>query len=204
MNRARLWILGVALLAFGCAHTVKVPLRPAFDTGVAESSALKSVQPPMRFRSGKFTDSRGDTTKLAMFQQQMHTYNLYGERPMSEVLFEGLGVLISRADHRWNEGAEPQVQVDVVLLSVQAARNAGMIAVGASSSVQVKLDFVDPRANRILYSGIYNGSDKRSQAMIGLMGMVRASIDQSILNCLNEAGKDEKLAEALRSLSTAP
>lgn len=204
MNRSRLFLLGVALLASGCAHTVNMPLRPAFDAGVAESGALGSLRPALRIRAGTFTDSRADTTKLAMFQQAMHTYNLYGERPMREVLFEGLGVLISRAGHQWNSGGEPQVQVDMTLLSVQAIRNAGMVAVGASSSVQIKLDFVDPRDNRTLYSGIYNGSDKRSQAMVGFMGMVRASLDQSIVNCINEAGKDEKLVLALRPLTTPP
>lgn len=204
MNRASLWILGAALLAAGCAHTVKVPLRPAFDGGVAESAVLASIRPALVVQPGRFTDSRGDTSKLAMFKQGVHTFNLYGERPMGDVLFEGLAVVFSRAGHTLGGSAEPQLRVDITLLSVQAARNAGMVAVGASSAVQIKLDFEDVRAGRPVYSGIYNGTDKRSRAMVGTMGMVNASIDQSILNCLNEVGKDDRLATTLRTLSSAP
>ncbi len=204
MRRFGLWILGAGLLVAGCAHTVNVPLQPAFQTGIAKSSALESVRPPVPFGAGSYRDGRADTTKLAMFEQGPHKFTLYGMRPMRDVLFEGLGTLLTHAGHSWGDSLPPQVRVDATLLNMQAARNAGMIAVGASSSVQVKFDFTDARTHQLLYSGIYNGSDKRSQAMIGLMSMVNASIDQSILNCVNEVGKDEKLAAALATVGKTP
>lgn len=196
------WAVALALLA-GCAHTVRMPLQPSFESGVTESKALATVRPALRVGRGEFTDSRTDTTRLATFQQAIHTFNLYADRPMQDVLAEGLGVVLTRAGHTFPASAEPQVVVNTTLLSVQAARNAGMIAVGASSSVQVKLDFVEMPSRRLIHSGVYNGSDKRSQALVGLMGMVRASLDQSIINCMNEVGADEKLASALRGLAAS-
>ncbi len=198
-----MWV-GAVLLVSGCAHTVHVPLNPSFQSGLSKTNALVSVRPPVTVGAGRYSDARPDTSKLAMFKQQMHTYNLYGDRPVSQVVFQGLHTLFTDAGHTWNDAADAPLRLDVQLLSVQASRNAGMIAVGAESAIQIKLDVMDARQNRVLYTQIYNGTDKRSQALVGFMGMVRASINQSILNCVNEVGKDEKLAAALTATNARP
>jgi uncharacterized lipoprotein YajG len=204
MNRRPLILVAMLMLLAGCAHTVKVPLHPMLDTAAPQANALSSVRPALVVAQGRFTDSRTDTTMLAMFQQGPHTFNLYGDRPMSQVLNEGLQALFTRAGHKWVTGGDAQVRVDAQLLSMSAARNAGFVAVGASSAVQVKLDFFDVRQGKQVYTQVYNGSDKRSQAMIGLMSMVNSSINQSIVNCLEEVGRDEQLAAALRAMNPLP
>lgn len=204
MKRRPLILLATLLLLAGCAHTVKVPLHPSFDSTAPQANALSSVRPALSVAEGGFTDSRSDTTKLATFQQGAHTFNLYGDRPVSQALSEGLQSLFTRAGHQWSKGGDAQVRVDVQLLSFSAARNAGFVAVGASSALQVKLDVFDAKQGKQIYSQVYNGSDKRSQALVGLMSMVNSSINQSIVNCLEEVGRDERLAVALRALNAAP
>jgi len=202
MTRSGLLLLPLCLVFAACTHHVDVALRPEYQTALAPAAELATVTPPLAFVQGDFTDRRPDTTRLATFKQGMHTYNLFGERPIQDALFEGLHTLFTSAEQRWDEpGADPSdVRVNLELMNVQADRNAGVINVGATSSIQVKLDFLDAQDGQLIYSEVYNGTDKRTRALIGLMGMVRQSIDASIVNCLNAVGADAKLAAALRRL----
>ena len=89
------------------------------------------------------------------------------------------------------------MKVNLEFISIQAARNAGFINVGASSMIQIRLDFVEAATDQAIYSQVYSGQDERSQALIGLMDMVRASVDDSMINCFQSVGDDEGLARAL-------
>jgi len=201
MNRA-FAILALGALA-ACTHHVDVELRPDYPTGVKES-VLTSVRPAVSFARGGYADKRGDTTMLATFKQGVHTYNLFGQRPASDALFEGVQILVERAGHTWVPGDSGQVRIDLQLLGMEANRNAGLFEVGASSKVQIKLDFVDRATGRLIYSDVYNGADQRSKALIGGMGMVKASLDGSIINCINQVGADSRLVDALRQWVQAP
>ena len=202
MRHARLYPLAALVLA-ACTHRVPVALNLASPDSAVSGAALATVRPPLSFRRGEFADKRSDTSRLATFKQQAHTYNLYGDRPMQEVLYDGLRAVLTSAGHRWASDSAPAIRLDVQLLNVQASRNAGMINVGASSSIQVKVDFVDAATGQPIYSEVYNGSDERARAMIGLMGMVRESLNASLAKCLTAVAQDPKLAAALQARTRA-
>lgn len=191
----------VALFAFicvGCSHTVKVGLRPNFDADLPKENQIVTVKPAASFVQGKFSDKRADTSKLTTFKQGIHTYNLYEERPLDAAFFEGLKALFTHAGHMWADSGAAEVRVDLQMLNFQASRNAGFLMVGASSSVQIKLDFVNAQTGNVIYAEIYSGVDKRDKAMLGLMGMVRKSIDAAIIDGVKNVGNDNALAAALK------
>ncbi|MFB0517219.1 MAG: hypothetical protein ACETWG_11545 [Candidatus Neomarinimicrobiota bacterium] len=187
----------VFIMIAGCMHTVYVPLLPDFDANIYGLNKLANVQPAVKFSQGDFADKSSDIGLLATFKQGIHTYNLYEERPIDEALFEGLNVLLTSSGHEWVGTGEGEIKVDLQLLSVQASRYAGLINVGANSSIQIKLDFIDPSTNDVIYTQIYNGTDERAQALVGLMDLVKKSIDASIINCINSVGDDDNLAQKL-------
>ena len=167
-----------------CTHYVKVPLQPNYEENLIKENALSSVQPAIKFKKGKFTDKRADTSNLSTFKQQANTFILNAERPVDEAIFDGLKALLSGSGHEWSESDTTEVRIDMQLLSLHASRNAGMVTVTASSNIQIKLDFVSMKTDEIIYTGIYNGIDDRGQAMVGLMSMVIKSIDASIIDSI--------------------
>ena len=199
--KKKLVLLVVMLSVLGaCTHRVDVALRPDFKAKLQQGHELPKVTPALQFFKGDYADKRTDPTMLAQFKQPMHTYNLFEERPMADALYEGLGAAIGGSGHQWNEGKDGDVKVNATFVNLQAARNAGFIMVGATSSIQIKLDFIDAKTGDTLYTNIYSGNDKREQAMIGLMGMVKASIDASLVNCVQGVVDDAELAKALQKV----
>lgn len=198
MRQISLCVLA-AFMAVSCTHRVPVMLSASPASDALSNGELASVRPALVFRRGSFADKRADTTKLAMFKQGVHTYNLHAERPVQDALFDGIGALLTGAGHRWADAdTAAAIRIDLQLLNLQASRNAGLINVGASSSIQLRLDFADARTGQAIYSEIYNGTDERARAMIGLMSMVRESLNASVVNALTTIGRDPKLAAALR------
>ena len=49
----------------------------------------------------------------------------------------------------------------------------------------------------MLYTNIYSGTDKRDQAMIGMMGMLKDSIDAALIRCMQSVVDDGELVKAL-------
>lgn len=191
-------MLFLTLLLFThCTHTVNVALRPNYQADLIPDNELSTVEPSINFGKGQFSDKRADKSKLASFKQGVHTYNLYGERPFEEALYEGLRTLFVKSGHQWSDSTSGDVQVDLQLLSSHARRNAGFIKVGATSSIQVKLDFTDMAANDVIYTQVYNGMDERDRTLIGTMSLVEESINACINDCLNKVGIDKDLARAL-------
>ena len=189
--------LFLIIILAGCTHKVYLPLMPDYDTEVEASNELTALTPSLKFCQGDFVDKRSNVSMYATFKQQVHTYNLYAERPIEEAIFDGLAVMLDKSGHSWSDSGEGQIKVNLQLLTSTASRNAGFVSVGATSSVQVKLDFVNNDSGDLIYSQIYNGTDDRSQAMIGLIDMVKKSIDASIVDCINNVANDESLAQAL-------
>ncbi len=198
MKRNVFILLSILLLVVGCSHTVNLALRPSFQENLSPGNELSSIQPAIKFSQGEFTDKRADIGKLASFKQGVHTFNLYDERPIDEALYEGLQVMMTASGHEWLGEETGQVKIDMQFLGFQASRNAGFIKVGASSNIQIKLDFIDTKTDEVIYSQVYNGTDERDQALIGLMDMVKKSIDASIINCISNVGEDADLARALK------
>jgi hypothetical protein len=180
-----------------CTHRVDVALRPNFNAELKPGRELTRVAPAVTFVRGEFEDKRPNPTQLATFKQQMHTYNLYEERPIADALYEGLRAAVTASNQMWSDSTAGDVKVNLTFINLQAARNSGMVSVGATSSIQIKADFLNARTRNVIYSNIYTGSDERSKAIVGLMGMVKASIDASILRCVQSVVDDPGLAKAL-------
>ncbi|NQU54332.1 MAG: hypothetical protein HQ522_17535 [Bacteroidetes bacterium] len=185
------------VLLTGCTHKVYLPLIPDYEMEVNSSDILKSIEPSMQFVKGSFEDKRSDITLFATFKQQVHTYNLFAERPVEDAIYDGIAVMFDKNGHSWSDSETGQIKINLKLLSATAARTTGMIKVGANSSIQINLEFVDNKSGNLIYSQEYNGTDERSQVMIGLMDMVKKSIDASIINCINNVANDKLLAESL-------
>lgn len=197
MSRKLVVLFAFVACVTACTHRVNLALRPTFDNAL-RSEGLAAITPPLTVRPGDVVDKRADTTKVAMFKQGIHTYNVYAERPPADVIVEGLQSLFSRAGHTWTDVADARITVDIQLLGIETARNAGFVKVGAISTVQIRLDFMATSSGTAIYSEVYNGTDERDRALVGLMGMVKDSVDQAIINCLDSVGKDARLAAALR------
>ena len=200
MKINKLVIIPVIMVLFfvGCTQTVLVPLTPYYPTGIFSATELASFDTPLQFIKGDFEDKRADASMYATFKQQAYTYQLFTERPVEEVIYNGLAVMLKQAGHSWSDDEAGQIKVNLQLLSTTASRNAGMVMVGATSSIQIKLDIIDNNSSNLVYSQIYNGNDERSQAMIGLMDMVKESVDASIINCIYNVSNDTLLTQALK------
>ena len=200
MKKRIIILTAVLALLVSCTHRVDVALRPDFGTQIQSGHYLANIVPPMKFFMGEYRDKRPDPTMLATFKQQVHTYNLYEERPMADALLDGLKALVVASKQEWSGMPDGDVKIDLTFINLQAARNAGLISVGATSSMQIKADFVNAKTGELIYTNVYTGQDDRSQAMIGLMGMVKDSIDASIVRCIQSIGDDEALAKALAKI----
>ena len=188
----------IVILIAGCTHKVYLSLMPDYDKELVTSNVLSAVTPSVKFVKGDFEDIRADVSKYATFKQQIHTFNLFAERPVEEAIFEGIAVMLKKSGHSWLDSGDGQITVNLQLMSSTASRNAGFVMVGATSSIQIKLDFKETDSGLLLYSNIYNGTDERSQAMVGFLDMVKKSIDASIINFVNDVANDESLAQSLR------
>lgn len=193
-------VASVMTLMAACTHRVDVALRPNFGAELKPGRELGKVVPAVMFSRGEFVDKRPNPTQLASFKQQTHTYNLYEERPIADALYEGLKAAVTASNHIWSDTTAGDVKVNLTFINLQAARNAGMVSVGATSSIQVKADFLNAKTGDVVYSNIYTGSDERSKAVVGLMSMVRASIDASIVRCVQSITDDQGLAKALAAM----
>ncbi len=198
MRRNLIFLILILVVMAGCQHRVNVALRPDFDATIQPGIELSNVESAIQFFKGEFADKRPDPSSLAKFKQPMHTYTLYEERPVDEALFEGLEVLITTSGHRWSNSEQGNVKVNVEFINLTAARVAGFIKVGATSGIQIKVDFLDAKTGDTIYTNVFSGTDKRSRALIGVMGMVKDSIDGSIVNCIQSVGDDADLSRALK------
>lgn len=197
MRSSRTVVAALCAVLAGCTHNVNVALTPDYSNGLPRDNVLAAVRPALSFSRGQFSDRRADTTRLAHFKQGAQTYNLVAERRPQDALFDGVRAVLTQAGHSWADTGKADVRVDMQLLGLEASRNAGLVQVGASSRVQVRLDF-SGSDGRLLRSEVYNGTDERRQALVGLMGMVRESIDASIINCMTNVARDAQLVVALR------
>jgi len=198
MRRNLIFLILILVVLAGCTHKVNVALRPDFDATLQPGNELSKVEPAIQFFKGKFTDKRPDLSSLAHFKQGWHSYTLYEERSVDELLFEGLEVLITTSGHQWSNTEEGEVKVNIEFINLTAARAAGFIKVGATSGIQIKIDFLDAKTGDVIYTNIFSGTDERDRALIGVMGMVKDSIDSSIVNCIQGVGDDADLSSALK------
>jgi len=203
MRRSVIFLLLILAVLAGCTHKVNVALRPDYDATLQPGNELSKVKPAIQFFKGEFADKRSDPSKLTGFKQAMHTYNLYEERPVEEAIFEGLEVLITTSGHQWSKTEEGEVKTNLQFINCQADLNTSLLSiVSATSGVQIKLDFVDAKTGDVIYTNIYSGNDERS-LFIGYIGMMKKSIDASIINCIQSVGDDADLARALMKFKSS-
>lgn len=198
MKRNLVFLFLILIILVGCSHNVNVALRPEYGTELESGEALSTVTPQITFSRGEFLDRRLDPSVLAKFKQGLHTYYIEEERPVDEAFYEGLEVLVTSSGHYWDNSGKGDVKINLEFINCYASRVAGFVTVSAESSVEIFLEFVDEERREVIYSDYYKGSDQRSQAMIGLIGMVKNSIDASIVRCVQNVGRDRSLAKALR------
>jgi hypothetical protein len=146
-----------------------------------------------------FTDRRPDTLRLATYQVGVHTYRAYGDRSLDDVIFEGLGAVIAEAGHRWIGGDSGQVRIDLQLFALNGAMQTGAVDVGAWGAVQMRLDFVEVAANRVIYSQGYSGQRQLSRAIVARTSLLGAAIDGAVVDCVAKVARDPGLATALRA-----
>jgi uncharacterized lipoprotein YajG len=198
MRKNLVFLFLILIILTGCTHNVNVALRPAYSAILQPGNELSKLTPETTFFKGEFSDSRPDPSKLASFKQGVHTFDLREGRLVDDVFYEGLEVLITTSGHLWSNTGDGDVKINLQFVNCQAVRNTGLIMVGATSGIQIKLDFIDAKTGDMIYSSIYNGSDERSQALIGFMDMVKASIDTSIIRCIQSVGNDASLVAAIK------
>ncbi len=199
--KKQLLLVVVALVFIGaCTHRVDIVLRPDFKAMLQKGNELTKVTPALQFFKGDYTDKRTDPKLLTTFQQGPDRYNLFGERPMADAIYEGLRAALTASGQTWNEGNEGEVKLNVTFVNLSAARSLRFFKVGAESTIQVMVDFVNGKTGDTIFTNIYSGTDKRHQALIGLMGMITDSIDASIVRCIQSVVDDAELVKALGKL----
>jgi uncharacterized lipoprotein YajG len=203
MKRIILILFMFLLSIGGCTYTVKAPLVPVFDTNNYLKNKLSTVKPAITFIQGNFTDKRTDSDILATYKRSYQTYKFYGERPIDEVLFEGLNVLMTSSGHEWADINDGEIKIDLELLRVQVSFHEPefTLIAEASSNIHIKLDFIDPSTNDVIYTKIYQGTNASKGSIVYIDYYVTdfaiLSIDASIVDCINNVGEDESLAQAL-------
>lgn len=198
MKKNLFFLFLILIISAGCTHNVDVALRPDYGTKIISGEGLSRVTPQITFARGEFIDARPNPNVLAEFKQGMHTYYIREERPVDEAFYEGLEILVTSSGHYWDNRGEGDIKIDLEFKTCSASRATGFVTVSAQSSVEIFLEFVDTETGEVIYSDYYKGSDQRSQAMIGLIGMVKYSIDASIVRCVQNVGNDRSLAKVLK------
>ncbi|NQU87881.1 MAG: hypothetical protein HQ541_19200, partial [Mariniphaga sp.] len=87
----------IIILITGCTHKVYLSLMPDYDMEVVSSNELTTVKPALKFIKGDFEDNRADVTMFSYFKQQVHTFNLFVERPVEEAIYDGIAVLLNKS-----------------------------------------------------------------------------------------------------------
>lgn len=198
MKKLSFLFILVIFLVTGCTHKVYLALKPDYSQQIFAPNALSEITPGIKFVRGDFEDRRDNQYTYATFRQQIHTYELYASRPIADAVFDGLAIMLEKSGHSMSDDGDGQIRVNLQLLASSAERVTGFVTVGANASIQIKLDFIDTGSGNSVYSQIYNGKDERAQGLVGLMDMVKKSVDASIANCVTEVSRDRSLAQALK------
>jgi uncharacterized lipoprotein YajG len=197
--RKKVFALALVLVfVAACRPRIPIVMRPNFKAQLQKGHELPNVTPAILFCKGEFTDKRPDMTKLASLSSDMVTYDLYEERPVADVLFEGLSAAVTASGHKWSDVPDGEVKVNISFLSLKVAESEGLVVVATMSAIQVNIDFVDAKKGDMIYTNVFRGNDERSPLVMSFMRKVTDSIDASIIRCIQSVVDDAELAKALK------
>src|SRR5262249_7682436 len=150
----------VSVLLYGCsAHTDYVLLKPEYLTDLRGQNALATVRPALRFSQGTFSDRRSDTTVLVRFYDHWQIHDFLTTRPVDQVLFEGLSMLVKCSGHIWAAPGPESVRVDIELVELEGSgtlwgRRGSEQSYGESSA-RLAMHFANGMTGRPFYSRVY-------------------------------------------------
>jgi hypothetical protein len=203
MKKLILLFVLFGFLGVGCTHNWNVVLQPNYERVLSPDNQLTKLERKLVFGQGAFADNRSDTSSLVVVKKSGHTYKFH-EKPSAEVVFyDELKYLMTSSGHKWLAVDESDVKIDLTFMACNAEAKTGWVFIGATSSLQLKLDFIDTKTNSLIYSSTYSGNGMYRQAMAGLWkNMAMNAIHRSIIKCINDVGDDRRLADALATKST--
>lgn len=164
-------------------------VKPHYEKGLQTTHTLASLPRSYSFCQGDFIDKRAETP-LGVYRRELATNIVETRDDLQGVLFRGLEVLVTGAGQRWNDKASVDLRLDVRLLSTMA-EIAATVGSPYSTAVQIQLDVVATKTQRLVYSGTYKGSAVHTDSF-------DASFDDSFVRCIAAVGNDPYLVDALR------
>ena len=203
MKKLVLLFVLLGFLGVGCTHNLNVVLQPSYQRVLSPNNQLAKLERKLVFSQGVFADNRSDTSSLVVVKNSGHTY-IFHEKPPAEVVFyEELKYLMTSSDHKWQAVDESDVKIDLSFMACNAESKTGWVFVGATSTLQLKFDFIDTKTNNLIYSTTCSGNGMYRQAMAGVWkNMIMNAIHRSIIKCINDVGDDRTLTDTLATKST--
>ena len=168
MKIFKLIIVLVLLILTGCSHTELVRFTPNYSELYntrdykATDNKLKELKTKLMFCKGKYSSGKKDSDPLASTQLTLfHSYNFYPNRPLNEILFEGIKNLIEKSGHLWDTTAtKNDIRVDVKYLSFGIPDHySEMIGYDAQTMISVRIEFYDNNKNILIYGNNYYGTN---------------------------------------------
>jgi hypothetical protein len=184
-------LCGGLLALARCSHVNRTitSVKPDYQKGLQTTRALASLSRSYAFCQGDFIDKRAETP-LGVYRRELVTNIVETRDDLQGVLFRGFEAVMTGAGQRWTDKASAELRLDVRLLSTMAELAADFGS-HYSTAVQIQLDVVATRTQRLVYSGTYKGSAMHGDSF-------DASFDDSFVRCIAAAGNDPYLVDALR------
>ena len=179
----------LALARCGHVNRTITSVKPDYQKGLQTTRALASLPRSYAFCQGDFIDKRAETS-LGVYRRELATNIVETRDDLQGVLFGGLEALVTGAGQRWTDKASAELRLDVRLLDTMA-EIAADFGSHYSTAVQIQLDVVATRTQRLVYSGTYKGSAVHGDSF-------DASFDDSFVRCIAAAGNDRYLVDAVR------
>lgn len=201
MKKFMLIFVLFGLFGVGCTHNLNVTLQPHYEMVLSPKNQLAKLERKLVLSQGVFVDNRSDTSSLVVVKKSGHTYNFHEKPPAEVVFYEELKYLMTSSGHKWQAVDESDVKIDLTFMTCNAEAKTGWVFVGATSSLQLKLDFIDRKTDSLIYSSTYSDNGMYRQPMGGIVkNMVMNAIHRSIIKCINDVGDDRRLADALAEM----
>jgi hypothetical protein len=184
-------LCGSLLALARCSHVNRTitSVKPGYEKGLQTTRALASLPRSYAFCQGDFIDKRPETP-LGVYRRELVTNIVETRDDLQGVLFRGLEVLVTGAGQRWTDKTSADLRLDVRLLSTMA-EVAADFGSHYSTAVQIQLDVVATKTQRLIYSGTYKGSAVHGDSFDG-------SFDDSFVRCIAALGNDPYLVDAIR------
>ena len=196
------FIIALAFAAWGCTHTEHILLEPDYSEMVNENTRLNMLD-TLSFAPGRFSERNTGHDWFISFDKSRNTFNIYLERPIGEVLFDGVAALVCQSGHIWSTTDSSSFLIRVRLVDASAAIEDRFLWIAAPAAIEIALDFVERKSGNIVYTQLYQGNAEQTRFW-GSLSFLGDSIGEAIVNCIREVGADEELVNALRESASEP